>query len=78
MVYGRGLDLANEGTGEEIVVNIFVALLGVVSVSALAAAFIKIMLSPPKIWVEDLKSEEIEEIPNYEEIRKGNPHIWID
>lgn len=60
-------------------VNIFTALLGVVSVCVLAGVATKILFSLAKVWdEEDWIHEDIEECLDYDELRKGNPHIWID
>jgi hypothetical protein len=39
----------------------------------------KVILSPTKVWdKEDVWTyDEIEELSDYIEIRKQNPHIWI-
>ena len=59
--------------------DIFTILLGVVSICALAGAVARMMLSPPKVWDKaDWIPEEIEEVQDYEEIRRVNPHIWMD
>jgi len=61
------------------VVDIFTALLGIVSICALAGVITKIMLNPPKVWDEDNSIPgAIEELSDYNKIRKGNPHIWMD
>jgi hypothetical protein len=59
------------------VVDIFTALLGIVSVCALFGAITKIILRPPKVW-EDWMCEELEDHFDYNEIRKVNPHIWME
>ena len=60
-------------------VDIFTLLLGIVSIGVLAGAVTKTMLRPPKVWdEEDWMSVEIEEGNDFEEIRKNNPHIWMD
>ncbi len=60
-------------------VDIFTALLGIVSVCALFGAVTKIILRPPKVWEEeDWMCEELEDHFDYNEIRKGNPHIWME
>ncbi len=60
-------------------VDIFTALLGIVSVCALFGAVTKIILRPPKVWEEeDWMCEELEDFSDYNEIRKGNPHIWME
>lgn len=60
-------------------IDIFTLLLGALSISLLAGAVAKIMLSPPKVWDEgDWMSVEIEEGVDFEEVRRNNPHIWID
>jgi hypothetical protein len=71
--------LADEAIGETIVFDIFTALLGIVSMCALFGAITKIILRPPKVWdEEDWIDEEIEELSDFNEIRKGNPHIWME
>lgn len=60
-------------------VDIFSALLGLIAICALTGAAAKLMLRQPKVWEhEDWFSSEIEGTPNCEEIRKENPHIWMD
>ncbi len=60
-------------------VDIFTALLGVISVFALFGAVAKVIFSPTKVWYEeDWTYEEIEGFSDYNEIRKANPHIWMD
>ncbi len=61
-------------------VDIFTALLGIVSVCALFGAVTKIILRPPKVWEEeeDWMCEELEDHSDYNEIRKVNPHIWME
>jgi hypothetical protein len=59
--------------------DIFTALLGILSICALAGAVNKIMFSPKKVWDEaDWMPEQIAEPENFEELRKGNPHIWLE
>jgi hypothetical protein len=71
--------LVNKRAGEKIMVDIFTLLLGIVSICVLAGAVTKIMLRPPKVWdEEDWMSVEIEEGNDYKELRKNNPHIWMD
>jgi hypothetical protein len=73
------LELVNKRTGEKIVVDIFTALLGIISICALVRTITKILLSPPKAWDQDnWIPEEIDEYSDYKKIRKRNPHIWID
>ena len=78
MVYARRLELADEGAREKIVVDVFTALLGVFSICALAGAILKIFTKRPKAWDDDWFSGEIETPENYNELRKENPHIWLD
>lgn len=60
-------------------VDIFTVLLGIISICALLGAVTKIMLKQPKVCDgKDWSVEEIEEFSDYKEIRKGNPHIWIE
>ena len=72
--------MADEGIGERIVVDIFTALIGVGSVCALTGAVLKIFLRPPKVWEEedDGLSNEMEVVIDYDELRKQNPHIWMN
>jgi hypothetical protein len=73
------LGLVNERIGETIVSNIFTAVLGVGVVCALLRTITRMLLSPPKVWDDDdFVFEEIEASVNYNELRKQNPHIWID
>lgn len=59
--------------------DIFTALLGIISFCALVSAVAKIILRPRKEWeVGDWLSEELEEQTDYKELRKENPHIWIN
>jgi hypothetical protein len=61
------------------VLNIFTALLGIISFCALAGAVTKMMLSPKKVWDEDhWTPEQIESPENYNQLREGKPHIWMD
>jgi hypothetical protein len=73
------LELADATTGEKIVFDIFTALISIVSLCALLGAVAKITLHPSKVWdEEDWILEEIEEFSDYNEIRKENPHIWME
>ncbi len=73
------MGLVNERIGETIVSNIFTAVLGVGVVCALLRTITRMLLSPPKVWDDDdFVFEEIEASVNYNELRKQNPHIWID
>jgi hypothetical protein len=60
------------------VVDVFTALLGIISVCALAGAVLKILTQQPKVWDEDWFPEELETFENYDELRKDNPHIWMN
>jgi hypothetical protein len=61
------------------VVDIFTALLGLLSIGAFGAAISKILLSEPKVWNEEhWESLETKEAPDYNELRKSNPHIWME
>jgi len=61
---------------EKIVIDIFTALLGIVSIYALIGVVTKITLSPPKVWDdEDSIPGEVEELSDFKKIRKENPHI---
>ncbi len=74
-----GSDLADKGTGEKIMVDIFTLLLAIVSICALAGVVTKIMLTPPKVWdEEDWIPFEIEDGGNYEDAGKNKSHIWMD
>ena len=71
--------MVNETIGETIVLNIFTTVLGVGIVCALLGTITKMFLAPPKVWDDnDFEFEEIEASVNYNELRKQNPHIWID
>ena len=60
-------------------VDIFTALLAIVSTFALIRAIIKIILSPPKVWEEEeWTAEKLEAFVNWDELRKENPHIWMN
>jgi hypothetical protein len=73
------LGLVNERIGEKIVLNIFSTLLGVGIICALLGTITRMLLAPPKVWDDDdFEFEEIEASVNYNELRKQNPHIWID
>jgi hypothetical protein len=73
------LGLANERIGETIVFDIFSALLGVGAVCALLVTITRVLLTAPKVWDEDeYRPEEIKASVDYSELRKQNPHIWID
>jgi hypothetical protein len=61
------------------VVDIFTVLLGIVSLCVLTGAISRIVFRKPKVWDEgDYFPEEIEASVNYDELRKENPHIWIE
>jgi len=63
------------------VVDIFSLLLGTVAVFVVVGVITKTILAPPKVWdPDDWAPEELEglEENNYDEMRKENPHIWID
>ncbi len=71
--------MVNAGAGGKIVIDIFTALFAVVSICALFGVVTRIILTPPKVWDEDNRMPgEIEELSDYAEIRKANPHIWMD
>jgi hypothetical protein len=71
--------LVNAAVGEIIVFDIFTVLLGIISVCALFGAVTRVILRPTKVWnTEDWTYGEIEELSKYKEIRKDNPHIWMD
>ena len=60
-------------------VDIFTALLGIISICALGGAVFKVLSTPPKIWDdEDCQFEEIESSVDYKELRGERPHIWMD
>ena len=60
-------------------VDIFTILLGIVSLGVLTAAISKVLFKPPKVWDEDeYFPEEIETGENYAELRKENPHLWLE
>ena len=60
-------------------VDIFTLLLGIVSLGVLTAAVSKALLQPRKVWDEDnYFPEEIGADENYAELRKENPHIWLE
>jgi hypothetical protein len=71
--------MAQKGAGEKIVVDIFTALLGILSICAAAGTICKILLREPKVWDdEDWFLEDTEAAVNYDSLRKEKPHIWID
>ena len=52
-------------------IDIFTALLGIVSICALVEVVTRIILSPPKVWAEeDSVSEEIEGLSDYKKSAK--------
>ncbi len=60
-------------------VDIFSLLLGTVAVFVVVGAITKTVLAQPKVWdPDDWAPEELEENNDYDEMRKENPHIWID
>ncbi len=60
-------------------VNTFSLLLGIFAVFVVVGAITKTMLTPPKVWdPDDWAPEELEENNDYDEMRKENPHIWIN
>ena len=60
-------------------VDIFSLLLGISAVFVVVGVITKATLAPPKVWdPDDWLPEELEENNDYDEIRKENPHIWID
>jgi hypothetical protein len=73
------LGLAVERIGErKAVVDIFSLLLDTVAVFVVGAVT-NTVLAQPKVWdPDDWAPEELEEINDYDEMRKENPHIWID
>ena len=71
--------MVDERIEGEIVVNIFTALMGIVSICALASVITRIVLSPKKVWDEESwMLQELEAPENYDQLRKGKPHIWMD
>jgi hypothetical protein len=71
--------LVNAAVGETIVIDIFSALLGIASIFVMFRAVTKVIIRPPKVWDEEevWTNDEMEELSDYNEIRKQNPHIWI-
>ncbi len=60
-------------------VDIFSLLLGTVAVFVVVGAITKTILAQPKVWdPDDWAPEELEENNDYDEMRKENPHIWIN
>ena len=60
-------------------VDIFSLLLGTVAVFVVVGAITKTILAQPKVWdPDDWTPEELEGNNDYDEMRKENPHIWID
>ncbi len=60
-------------------IDIFTDLLGIVSICALFRVVAKVILRPSKVWDEkDWIDEALEEVSDYHELRKQNPHIWMD
>lgn len=73
------MGLANERIGERIVFDIFTTLLGIGVVCALLGTITRMLLTTPKVWDEDdYEFEEMETSVCYKELRKQNPHIWMD
>jgi hypothetical protein len=70
--------MVNKAIGETTVIDIFTALFGIASVCVMVRAITNIIFRQPKVWDEDWAHEEIEELTDYNEIRKQNPHIWIE
>jgi hypothetical protein len=71
--------MVDKRAGEKIVIDIFTALLGVLSICALTGAVFKIMLAPPKVWDDDVwQPKEIEGSEEYGEPRQTRPHIWME
>ncbi len=60
-------------------IDIFSALLGIASIFVMFRAVTKVIIRPPKVWDEEevWTNDEMEELSDYNEIRKQNPHIWI-
>ena len=59
--------------------DIFTGLIGIGSLCALLGTITRILLTPPKVWDDDDRTlEEIEAAVDYKELRKENPHIWLD
>lgn len=57
----------------------FTALLGCLAIGALFGTIVRIIFRPPKVWDEDdWLPEQIEADADYNEIRRENPHIWMD
>lgn len=67
--------MVNKAIGETIVIDIFTALFGIASMYVMFRGLANILFRPPKIWDEDWAHEEP---ADYNEIRKQNPHIWIE
>ena len=60
-------------------VDIFTALLGVLSICALIGSVFKIMSAPAKVWDDDnWETDEIEGLQECDETRNDRPHIWMD
>ncbi len=60
-------------------VDIFSLLLGTVAVFVVVGAITKTILAQPKVGdPDDWAPEELEENNDYDEMRKENPHIWIN
>ncbi len=60
-------------------IDIFSLLLGIIAVFVVGGAITKMMFAPPKVWDSDAWApEELEENNDYDEMRKENPHIWIN
>jgi len=61
------------------VVDIFSLLLGTVAVFVVVGTITNTVLAQPKVGDPDnWAPEELEENNDYDEMRKENPHIWID
>ena len=70
--------MVNKAIGETTVIDIYTALFGIASMCVMFRGLANILFRPPKIWDEDWAHEEIEEPADSNEIRKQNPHIWIE
>lgn len=66
-------------------IDIFSLLLSIIVFFGVVGVIRKTILAPPKVWIEDNwmlpeDPKELKELKdsNYDEMRKENPHIWID
>lgn len=60
-------------------VDVFTALLSIISICALGGGILKVVSASPRIWDdEDCQFEEIESSVDYKKLRDERRHIWMD